>query len=165
MLARLLGSWMTLLSLRSRVRRLLSEPIEDGSSLSELPIQVQSDGKWSVLSDLSMSTHSWCMADSNAPFKLSVCRSCRFPMESGRLFKRFFSTFRIWKNTWRVNITCFIISSLLRFDLERFYLQWRQFSYVIWKGGEFVLMKIQNLWVETLPLLVMWEMRQQNLFM
>lgn len=45
MLARLLGSWMTLLSLRSRVRRLLSEPIEDGSSLIELPIQVQSDGK------------------------------------------------------------------------------------------------------------------------
>lgn len=41
MLAKFLGSWTRLLSLTSRVRRLLSEPREDGSSLREFPTSTQ----------------------------------------------------------------------------------------------------------------------------
>lgn len=53
----------------------------------------------SMSCDLYVSSHSWSQQEavSMIPFKLSVCRSRRSPMESGRVFNRFFSTFRIWQ--------------------------------------------------------------------
>lgn len=45
MYARALGSCMMLLSLKSRVRRLLKEPSDDGSTLRQLPIAYTVMGK------------------------------------------------------------------------------------------------------------------------
>lgn len=91
-----------LLSLRSKVRRLHNEPNDDGSSLRQLAV----DEMWwekhiqyyLFIFDLPFMNKK---AVNTIPFKLSVCRSRRFPMDSGKTVKRFFSTFRIWQKKTR----------------------------------------------------------------
>lgn len=95
MLARVLGSWTMLLSLRSRVRRLRKEPIVDGSSLRELAIEIYRVIRGKHHHCYMTFTCPLTHGSKLLPFRLRVCRSCRSPMESGRAFKRFFSTFRI----------------------------------------------------------------------
>lgn len=153
-----------LLSLRSRVRRLLKELTEDCKSLRKLPVRctvmgrntVNSIGLEHVLSLTSKQTVS------SVPFKLSVCRSRRSPMESGRSFKRFFSTFRIWQDTKWPHMDDDLYQFTLISSLpssEWHYLQRCQLPNVFWEWGELILVQIQNLRRQIDAVMLIWMMK------